>query len=176
MKNLEESDEEKKKNISAYFAVKNMFLLRGRIRWMCITRLKRAHERTLWRQQFCYWLLCSTNFDSSSFFFFFSILRSLIHDSCKLLETEHEAANVCSQFVSIGRSFRANQSWKKLEIFNFGDVLCFYCTILGNDGIQAVLLHRAVGNLRHWVPLSSLFVPFYVWYETWFSNFSRCFS
>lgn len=110
------------------------------------------------------------------FFFFFSILRSLIHDSCKLLETEHEAANVCSQFVSIGRSFRANQSWKKLEIFNFGDVLCFYCTILGNDGIQAVLLHRAAGNLRHWVPLSSLFVPFYVWYETWFSNFSRCFS
>lgn len=147
MKNLEESDEEKKKNISTYFAVKNMFLLRRR----------REEERTLWQQQFCYWLLCSTNFDSSSFFFF-SILRSLIHDSCKLLETEHEAANVCSQFVSIGRSFRANQSWKKLEIFNFGDVLCFYCTILGNDDIQAILLHRAASNLRHWVPLSSLFM------------------
>lgn len=43
-------------------------------------------------------------------FFFFPILRSLIHDSCKLLKTEHKVANVCSRFVSIGRSFRANQS------------------------------------------------------------------
>lgn len=84
------------------------------------------------------------------------------------METEHEAANVCSQFVSIGRSFRANQSWK--QIGNFQLWRCFvlllyntrqrwYSMSASNSRAGlAVLLHRAAGNLRHWVPLTSLFM------------------